>query len=310
MPRPLGRDDRGARRAVAPPHPRGVGLRRRGRPDARRALPPAVPRVARTRGATRRAPTSRTRPSSTSCSTSAPSACSSPRSSSSSPSRAPRRSSSPTPRRSTSSPESRRVQSRTSAAARWERGWQDVSTTRVAARHRDSPEPRRSNTSLLSSPGSSGFACARGSAPGRRGRAGSTLVAGPGVAHLKSRPSGCEAGHAGLSGRPRLPSRARVRSGVGDESRVERVADATLQRPDRFFLRLAFGEFALVVAVAGRMGMADLGDRGHVDRVVQLPVPSPRQSVGEPPTRGHLDRCGAVVRREPVASANRRTSRV
>ena len=45
-PRSLGRDDRGARRAVAPPHPRGVGLRRRGRPVPRRAVPPAVPRVA------------------------------------------------------------------------------------------------------------------------------------------------------------------------------------------------------------------------------------------------------------------------
>ena len=45
-PRPLGRDDRGARRALAPPHPRGVGLRRRGRPDARRPVPPAVPRLA------------------------------------------------------------------------------------------------------------------------------------------------------------------------------------------------------------------------------------------------------------------------
>ena len=31
---------------LAPPHPRGVGLRRRGRPDARGAVPPAVPRVA------------------------------------------------------------------------------------------------------------------------------------------------------------------------------------------------------------------------------------------------------------------------
>ena len=37
--RPVGRDDRSARRAVAPPHPRGVGLRRRGRPDARGPVP-------------------------------------------------------------------------------------------------------------------------------------------------------------------------------------------------------------------------------------------------------------------------------
>ena len=67
-PRPVGGDDRGARRAVAPAHPRGVGLRRRGRPDARRPVPPAVPRARATRGATPRAPTSTTRRSSTSCS--------------------------------------------------------------------------------------------------------------------------------------------------------------------------------------------------------------------------------------------------
>ena len=73
-PRAVGRDGRGARRAVAPPHPRGVGLRRRGRPDAGRAVPPAVPRVRATRGATRRAPTSRTRPRWRSCSTSSASA--------------------------------------------------------------------------------------------------------------------------------------------------------------------------------------------------------------------------------------------
>ena len=42
----VGRDDRGARGVVAPAHPRGVGLRRRGRPEPRRPVPPAVPRLA------------------------------------------------------------------------------------------------------------------------------------------------------------------------------------------------------------------------------------------------------------------------
>ena len=37
------RDGRGAGRVLAPPHPRGVGLRRRGRAQPGRALPPAVP---------------------------------------------------------------------------------------------------------------------------------------------------------------------------------------------------------------------------------------------------------------------------
>ena len=67
-PRAVGRDDRGARRALAPPHPRGVGLRRRGRPDDRRACSASSTAARATRGATRRAPTSRTRRSSTSCS--------------------------------------------------------------------------------------------------------------------------------------------------------------------------------------------------------------------------------------------------
>ena len=42
--RPRRRDGRGAGRVLAPPDPRGVGLRRRGRPDRRRPVPPAVPR--------------------------------------------------------------------------------------------------------------------------------------------------------------------------------------------------------------------------------------------------------------------------
>ncbi len=42
--RPRRRDGRGDGRVLAPPHPRGARLRRRGRADARRAVPPAVPR--------------------------------------------------------------------------------------------------------------------------------------------------------------------------------------------------------------------------------------------------------------------------
>ncbi len=42
-PRSRGRDGRGPGRVLAPPRPRGMGLRRRGRADLDRALPPAVP---------------------------------------------------------------------------------------------------------------------------------------------------------------------------------------------------------------------------------------------------------------------------
>ena len=45
-PRPRRRDGRGAGRAVAPAHPRGARLRRRGRPDRPGTVPPAVPRRA------------------------------------------------------------------------------------------------------------------------------------------------------------------------------------------------------------------------------------------------------------------------
>ncbi len=100
--RPLGRDDRSARRVVAPAHPRGVGLRRRGRSRRSPGCSSSSTAGRATRGVTRRVPTSTTRRRSPSCSRSNASACHSPRSSTSSPSSRPARSSSPTPRRSTS----------------------------------------------------------------------------------------------------------------------------------------------------------------------------------------------------------------
>ena len=66
--RPQRRDGRGDGRVLAPPDPPGARFRRRGRPDPDRAVPPAVPRAAATRGATRPAPISPTTPRSWSCS--------------------------------------------------------------------------------------------------------------------------------------------------------------------------------------------------------------------------------------------------
>ena len=105
-PRPRRRDGRGAGRVLAPPHPRGVGLRRRGRPVAGRPVPPAVPGrpllvglpgLPRPRGQ---------HEGRSSCSRASASASSATRrrASSTSPSRPPRRSSATTPRPSTSSP--------------------------------------------------------------------------------------------------------------------------------------------------------------------------------------------------------------
>jgi hypothetical protein len=46
----------------------------------------------------------------------------------------------------------------------------------------------------------------------------------------------------------------------------------------------------------------DLGDRGHVDRVVDAPVAAQRQPVDLPVPGGHLDRGGAVIGGEVIAA--------
>jgi hypothetical protein len=58
------------------------------------------------------------------------------------------------------------------------------------------------------------------------------------------------------------------------------VADAALEGAQRLFLRLSFGDLALVVGPAGGV-VADLGDGGQVKGVVELAVaarvePAPR----------------------------------
>src|SRR6266508_4314100 len=67
-------------------------------------------------------------------------------------------------------------------------------------------------------------------------------------------------------------------AGVGDESLVNGVADVSLQRAHRFFAGLGLGLFAEVVDAPGCV-VADLGDGGHVDRMVQLAVPARVQPV-------------------------------
>ena len=66
--RPRRGDGRGAGRVLAPAHPRGVGLRRRGRPERAAGCSASSTAAAGTRGATRPAPTSRTTPPSPRCS--------------------------------------------------------------------------------------------------------------------------------------------------------------------------------------------------------------------------------------------------
>ena len=63
---------------------------------------------------------------------------------------------------------------------------------------------------------------------------------------------------------------------------------------------LALGDLAVVVGAAVAVAVPDLGDRGHVEGVVDAPVPAQRQPVNLAVPRGHLDRCGAVVRGEVI----------
>ena len=56
----------------------------------------------------------------------------------------------------------------------------------------------------------------------------------------------------------------------------------------------------VVVGAAVAVAVADLGDRGHVDGVVEAPVPAPGQPVDLAVAGGHLDRCGAVIGGEVV----------
>ena len=63
----------------------------------------------------------------------------------------------------------------------------------------------------------------------------------------------------------------------------------------------AFGDLAVVVGAAGGAVVADLGDGGHVDGVVELAVAAPGEPVDLAVAGGRLDRGGAVVGGEVVA---------
>jgi hypothetical protein len=76
----------------------------------------------------------------------------------------------------------------------------------------------------------------------------------------------------------RLPSRA-ARAFVGAQPGADCVADPSLQAAQCFLVGLPFGDFALVVGPAVAVGMRDLSDRGHMDRVIEPAVAAQRQLV-------------------------------
>jgi hypothetical protein len=69
---------------------------------------------------------------------------------------------------------------------------------------------------------------------------------------------------------------------VGLQAGEDGVADLPLQRAQGFFAGLAFGPFLVVVGAARAVLVPDLGDRGHVDRVVEPAVAAPGQPVDLP----------------------------
>ena len=62
-----------------------------------------------------------------------------------------------------------------------------------------------------------------------------------------------------------------------------------------FLLGLAFGNAALDVGAALGVGLAELADRGHVERVVEVAVPAGGEPVHGAATGGELDVVRSVV---------------
>ena len=65
---------------------------------------------------------------------------------------------------------------------------------------------------------------------------------------------------------------------------------------------LPSASFLLVVGAAVAVPVPDLGDRGHVDGVVDAAVAAQRQPVDLAVPGGHLDRGGAVIGGEVIAA--------
>jgi hypothetical protein len=63
------------------------------------------------------------------------------------------------------------------------------------------------------------------------------------------------------------------------EAGEDGIADLPLQRAQRFLAGLALGQFLLVVGAARAVPVTDLGDRDHMDGVVEAAVAAPGQPV-------------------------------
>src|SRR5947209_18402708 len=99
-----------------------------------------------------------------------------------------------------------------------------------------------------------------------------------------------------IQSRPCLPSRTPscLVRGVGAELSVDGVTDASFEAAHRFLARLPGSLFGEVLGAGGSV-VRDLGQRGDVDRMVQLAVAVWVQPVTDLRAGGCFDRCGRVV---------------
>ena len=88
--------------------------------------------------------------------------------------------------------------------------------------------------------------------------------------------------------------------GVGLQAGEDSVADLPLQRAQGLFRGLALGQLLVVIGAALAVPVADLGNRGHVDGVVEPAVPAPAQPVNLARDGGHFDRRGPVIGGEVI----------
>jgi hypothetical protein len=96
---------------------------------------------------------------------------------------------------------------------------------------------------------------------------------------------------------------------VVGEVAVDDVGEPSFQRSAGFLGGLRFSEFLQVIVAPGP-GMADLVDRDEVNGSVELPVPSPAESVPGLVAAGGLDRGGALKLAKWWALGNRSGSPV
>src|ERR1700677_794079 len=87
---------------------------------------------------------------------------------------------------------------------------------------------------------------------------------------------------------------------VEDELAEDGVGDLALEGPQGFALGLALRHLALEVDPTIRSRIADLGERGDVNGVVEFPIASTREPVSDATSRGVLDRCHARIGGEVI----------